>query len=217
MQSYINTLATGAIFMITFLTPLTTAGQDLSSAPRIADPSYTRGLFINARFGGYGIGYEDDHEGTGEGLGLRLGYGFTDRFTAHMGVDIAGLTDHGAFETLEADEKYGMILLDLGGRFHFRHTKRLVPFAEAGLTVVGVGFEDDQSTDGLDTTYGGLGVTLAGGLQYFVSRKFAMEASATFTPGSLMEREIGGAKEEDLGIGMASVRVAAGLVFYPFR
>ena len=54
------------------------------------------------------------------------------------------------------------------------------------------------------------------GTLYFISPTVALEGGASFTPGRLMESDLGGVSE-NIGVGVAGVRMHVGLTFYPFR
>jgi hypothetical protein len=73
-----------------------------------------------------------------------------------------------------------------------------------------------ESDAGNDVTYGGAGVSLGAGLLYFLSPTFALDTGLAFTPGSLMEREVG-RTSEDVDIALTSARIHVGLSVYPFR
>lgn len=176
----------------------------------------TRGLFLNVRTGGHGVAFENDDEGTGHGGGLRLGYGISDRFTMYLGIEAAGMKGELAFEEFAAGDEFNVAFIELGGRYHFRPQERLVPFADASLAIMGVAYEKDQTTNGSDVTYGGLGGSFGGGVMYFVTPKFAVEGAASFVPGNLWDRSVG-SQDNSVDIGMASVRMTVGVSFYPFR
>jgi hypothetical protein len=181
-------------------------------AQSATDPSSTQGIFLNARVGGYGVGYEGDREGTGSGFGLRAGYGFSERLTTYVGLEVGSISEGDGFEGLPDGDDYNMLFVDLGARLHFRRDHRLVPFLEAGGSVVGVWFDNSASQE---ATYGGASVTVGGGLLYFVSPRVALEGAASFAAGGLMEREIAGTTE-DVDMGLAGVRMQVGISYYPF-
>lgn len=176
------------------------------------DPSNTRGLFVGARTVGHGVAYEGDRDGGGGGVGLRLGYGFSDLFTGYVGIDGATISEGDGFERLPEGDSYGLVYIDLGGRFHFRRDHRWVPFLEASGSIVGLAF--DTSEDQEDQ-YGGAAFTAGAGLLYFATPNLALEGAASMTAGSLMERELAGTAE-DIDIGVAGVRLHLGVAYYPF-
>lgn len=178
-----------------------------------ADASHTEGLYLSARTGGYSIAYKGDVEGTGGGFGVRAGYGFSELFTVYVGMGGASISEGDGFEGLPTGDSYGLLLIDAGGRFHFRRESRWVPFLEAEANIVGVWFDD---ADDAEVQYGGASASLGGGMLYFLSPTIAAEGAASFTAGSLMEREIAGSTD-DVDIGLAGVRLHLGVSLYPFR
>ena len=185
--------------------------------PSATENTYeTSGLFLHARTSGHGMAFDGPGDAEGLGLGLRAGYGVSDRFTLYLGVEGAGLDGGSGFEGLGADEKYGVLYIELGSRLHFRSGHQLKPYADVALAVVGLGYDGVESYAGNDVTYGGAGVSLGAGLLYFLSPKFALDTGLAFMPGSLMEREVG-RNNEDVDIALTSARIHVGLSVYPFR
>jgi hypothetical protein len=174
------------------------------------------GLFLHARTSGHGMAFDGPGDAEGLGLGLRAGYGVSDRFTLYLGVEGAGLDGGRGLDGLGTDEKYGVLYIELGSRFHFRPGQQLEPYADVALAVVGLGYDGVESYAGTDVTYGGAGVSLGAGLLYFLSPKFALDTGLAFMPGSLMEREAG-RNNEDVDIALTSARIHVGLSVYPFR
>ena len=185
-------------------------------APIVRDASSTDGLFLHARLGGHGIAYENAGDAEGGGLGLRAGYGFSDRFTLYLGIEGAGVKGGRGFEGLEANDDYGLVYLELGSRFHFRRGRQLVPYADLAVSVIGVGYEGTGSYAQDDITYGGAGLSLGGGVLYFLSETIALDGGLSFTPGSLMEVDIDG-RTEDVDIALTGARLHVGITLYPFR
>jgi len=178
-----------------------------------ADVSNTRGLFLNLRAGGYGIGFDNDRDGDGAGGGVRIGWGLSDRVTLFGGIEGATISNGDGFEGLPEGDDYGLLYLDVGARVHFRNEARLVPFLEGGFNVLGLWFDD---TEDREATYGGASASVGGGLLWFVSPRLALETSALFNAGALMEAEIGNV-DQDVDLGTAGVRLQVGISFYPNR
>ncbi len=203
------------LFILLFLaSPVAVQAQDAPVAPAIQ--SHTSGLFLHARTGGHGMAFDGPADAEGGGLGLRVGYGFSDRFTVYLGVEGAGFDGGRGFEGLGEDEEYGAVYVELGSRYHFRRGKRLVPYADAALAVVGLGYNGTGPFAGEDVTYGGAGLSMGGGVLYFFTPKIALDSGIAFTPGSLREQSIDGTRN-DVNIGMAGARIHVGISFYPFR
>jgi hypothetical protein len=185
--------------------------------PSATENTYeTSGLFLHVRTSGHGMAFDGPGDAEGIGLGLRAGYGVSDRFTLYLGVEGAGLDGGGGFEGLGGDEEYGVLYIELGSRVHFRSEQQLKPYGDVALAVVGLGYDGVESYAGNDVTYGGAGVSLGTGLLYFLSPKFALDTGLAFTPGSLMERKVGRIRE-DVDIALTSARLHVGVSVYPFR
>lgn len=193
------------------------AQQDELRNPIGKTVKQTEGFFMHARMGAMGVGYKGDHEGTGGAGGFRLGYGLNEHWSLFMGLEgSSGVDGGGDFDGLPADTNYDFGFVDFGARYHFRPEHRLVPFAEAAFSIMGLAYDGDESVDNEEVIYGGLGASLAGGVGYFVHPKLAIEASTIFTPGSMLVKEIGGA-DSDISLGTAGIRMNIGLSWYPFR
>ena len=208
MHVHKSHLIAGLLYFAAAVTPSVAAAQAGAE-----DPSNTRGFFLNLRSGGYGVSFEGDRDGTGTGLGARLGYGLSERVTLFAGFEGGMITEGDGFPGLPDGDDHGLLYMDLGTRVHFRTQGRLVPFAEGSLNVVGLWFDDSQNDEVL---YGGLSASLGGGLLWFVTPSVALETSALFGAGELMEAEIGGVTQ-DADIGVAGVRLQVGLSLYPNR
>jgi hypothetical protein len=203
--------------LATLAAPSVAFAQTDAAPPSATESAYgTSGLFLHARTSGHGMGFDGPDDAEGVGLGLRAGYGISDRFTLYLGVEGAGLDGGSGFEGLGTDEKSGVLYIELGSRLHFRSDQRLKPYADVALAVVGLGYDGAESYAGTDVTYGGAGVSLGAGLLYFLSPRFALDTGLAFTPGSLMEREVGRTREE-VDIALTSARIHVGLSVYPFR
>jgi hypothetical protein len=200
----------GMLLAAILSTPSPAASQRADDGPAL-DPSHTRGFFVNVRSGGYGIGFEDDRDGTGGGFGLRLGYGLSERTTLFAGVEGGTISDGDGFEGLPRGDDYGLLYMDLGARVHFRTDRRLVPFVEGSVNLVALWFDDEQDEQAL---YGGPSASLGGGLLWFLSPAVALEGAALFSAGSLMESEVGGVSQE-ADLGLAGIRLQVGLSLYP--
>lgn len=211
MHSYRSQLWTGLLFAAALAAPSVATAQARDVAA--VDPSNTRGFFVNVRSGGYGVGFDDDRDGTGSGFGLRMGYGISERTTLFAGAEVGNISNGDGFEGLRQGDDYGILYLDLGARVHFRTDRRLMPFVEGSVNVVGLWF-DNQDDD--ETLYGGLGAALGGGLLWFVTPTVAFEGAALINAGSLMTSEVGGV-EQDADLGLAGVRIQVGLSIYPNR
>ena len=107
--------------LVTLAVPSVSFAQTDAAPPSATEGTYiTSGFFVHARTSGHGMAFDGPGDAEGVGLGLRAGYGVSDRFTLYLGVEGAGLDGGRGFEGLGDDEKYGVLYIKLGSGFHFR-------------------------------------------------------------------------------------------------
>ena len=190
--------------------PLTASAQTRSNPT---------GLFLHTQ--GQLMGYEaQDDDADAEfsvgalGFGQRVGYGFNRTFTLLVGYDAAlGGTDDES--DLPNDVAfYGDLLLgtqiNLGGP-----GARLVPYLQAGLVGHVVAFDTTSDDDEEDFNLAGGSIQLGGGLRYFLTPTFALDAGlealgGTLEPGSDDARRF--TRGEEFGFGAA--RLTLGVTGY---
>lgn len=177
----------------------------LSAAPAAAQldaPSARGGFFVGAHL--QGVDLEEDTDAdreplTGTALGVELGYGFSSGLALFLNADAGG----------RAGETEGMTQVDLGARMNFGAGRRaLVPFMEAAVT----GAVLDEA-DGV--TLSGGGVTVGGGVRYFLTRRLSLDAGVRATRGAFSEREADGVREEIEDRPFVTSRVALGATWHP--
>jgi opacity protein-like surface antigen len=146
-----------------------TAGS--ASAQAGTDKSNTRGLALGVNFNQSAVGaplpWRADQ---GSGVGLRVGYGVTDKLSVFARTDYAYRSSH----------------LDAGVRYSFGSPgSALRPYAELAATRVGFApAEDFRST--------GYGATAGVGVEYFVSRKLALDVGVVHSEGRYTSTKIEG-------------------------
>lgn len=174
-----------------------------ASAQWRSDPTgFHAGLYLN----GSAITYEDDDEAeSGGGLGFGLGWGISNLVTLYLGGAGADV------EFLDGTGSYTLTHGDLGARFNFRsRAKRWRPYAQAAVT----GWIAEAEMLGTDVfSISGAGFTVGGGIAYFFSRKFAVDAGIDFTAGSFSEAKLGNMKS-DIDISASSTRFNLGVSFW---
>ncbi|GAB5521244.1 MAG: hypothetical protein RhofKO_34950 [Rhodothermales bacterium] len=179
-------------------------------------PYSTTGFSLHLRTSGHGMAFDGPSDADGMGLGLRLSYGFSERFAMYLGAEGAGLDGGRGLEGLGSKEEYGVAYVELGGRYSFRPTQRLVPYADASLTIFGLGYDGTGSFDDQEITYGGLGLSMGGGVQYFITPTLALDTGMSFTPGSLLSRWVED-DHEDIDLKLVGARIHFGISVFPFR
>jgi len=94
-----------ALLLLLLAAPVTTHAQRGTRSTTVAPrASSTDGLFLHARADGHGIAFEDAGDDTGATLGLRAGYGVSDRVTLYLGLEGADLDGGSRLPGLETDE-----------------------------------------------------------------------------------------------------------------
>lgn len=180
-------------------------------------PSNTTGFFFQAQLGASSYGGEafdglDDESVSGGGIGIGLGYGVSRVVTLFANYDFTGLSND-QLDAANLDLYGGMF--DIGVRINFRGERsQLVPYLDLALSGAAV---LDENQDG----FGGSGLTLGGGVQYFVSETFALRGGLELSGGKYSYLVIDG-DQVDLPDGVeksdfGNARLHLGLSYYPFR
>jgi opacity protein-like surface antigen len=214
---------------------LVALGLSLVAAPALAQQQPTstlrgsnpRGIFLGAHLVGARIDIDegensDNAADDGGGLGLQLGYGFRNNLA--LFIDLTG-TRMRPEEEEEADE-YNLGHVDLGVRYHFASPSRaLMPYVEAAFTGRAATqegtIEHPETGEPVDAEIEirGTAFTFGGGLQYFASPRFALNAGVRFSTGPFdnVKFKIGDTsiEVEDLDIDATSTRLNLGFVWYP--
>ena len=162
---------------VSFMLLATSAG---AQAPR----SNTEKLMLSFGLGGASIEsdeFENERE-SGGGFSAQLGWGFSRRFTLLADASGAVLGDD--------NEEFVLVHFDLLGRFHFGNAgSQWIPFLEGGLSARVAGVDDMTIIDGngnptqVDLEISGGGLTLGGGLLYYLSPAWALGAGVRVTAG----------------------------------
>lgn len=171
----------------------------------------TRGLHLGAALNATSIkldetAFSDDERENGYGANLYIGY----NFTRNLGL-LASLT---ASNINDSDtEDFSVAHVDLAGRVSFPGRSALVPYLE--LSLAGVGAEYTASGGEVELVEGG-GVGLGGGLNYFFTRRAALDLGFRYTFGEFGKAKIND-REVDSGdgVGFNTTRLNLGLAFYP--
>ncbi len=168
-----------------------TAGS--ASAQEGTDRSNTRGLGLGVNFNQSAVGglapWRGD-QGTGAGLGI--GYGVTDRLSVFARADYAYRSSH----------------VDAGVRYSFGSPgSALRPYAELAATRIG-------SAPHVDFRSTGYGATAGVGVEYFVSRKLALDVGVVHSEGRFTSTMIVG-KTVDRDRPFNSSRLNIGLKWRP--
>lgn len=180
-----------------------------------SNPAKTEKLFLNIHLNADRLKVEDGDGVGGGGLGIKAGYGFSRLFTLYLGIDGASM-NAGNFpgDNNNEDEKFAMALVELGGQFNFKTAKpAAVPYAEVALSAQAIQFDPDQIAD---ITFTGGGLSLGGGLKYFVSTTLALDLGLSLTFGNFNEVEFANQTAE-IDQNSVITRLNFGLSWFPFN
>lgn len=135
----------------------------------------------------------DELEPLGIGGGIRIGYGLNQRF------EIFARYDRNTFKIKKEWDKYGTSIAGAGLRVNFGGTLQVLrPYLEAGFSSINLKI-DPVLFNGRVVEYRLKGPALAigGGVNYFVSSNFAIQAAVAGTFGKFTTFQINGDGIED--------------------
>lgn len=191
---------------IVSLTIITSAAS--ADAQRMAD---VRGFHLGGALNATSIKFDetafsDDDRDSGFGINLHAGY----NFTRNLGV-LLNVT--GASISADDADDYSVAHVDLLGRASFPGRSAMVPYVELGISGVGASYEPELA-DKVELE--GAGVTFGAGLNYFFTRRAALDLGFRFTTGEIDDGEIAG-RDIDTGdgVGFNTTRLNLGIAFYP--
>lgn len=189
-------------------------------APRRSVPvtprANTSGLLLGLSLGGSSIRSDDLNSSreSGAGASAQLGWGLTRNFA--LLLDVSGAR----IESVGGD--FDLAHVDIGGRWHFVSDSRaLVPFLQVGVSGRAAGRQNVFMADEMGNVYEGDlrivggGVSVGGGLQYFVSPKWALGGQLEWTTGSFTRVQFNNVSVDGLRIDATSARVNMGFTWFP--
>lgn len=133
--------------------------------------SITDGFMAALDLGGTSYSDSDDDTAGGASYGLTLGYGFSSALAAYL--QLGGAT----FSDFSDIGEGSLVNAGLGGRYHLGGGKRkLVPFLGGGVFYQSLSVEFEDFLGGGADDYSGLGGGGEGGVLYFFSPSFAIDA-----------------------------------------
>jgi opacity protein-like surface antigen len=186
---------------------LTAAGSAHAQQARSA----TDGLVLGVHLNGSALSiddFESDPE-NGGGLALQLGWNFTPRLGVFLAGSAANMEDSEG-----SDAGYVFAAGDLGLRYTFASPARaLAPYVDVAFTAISATSDDVED---VEVELRGKGFSVGGGLQYFLSRRFALDGELRFTSGSFDELVIDGDSFSDgEELDVTATRLNLGVKFYP--
>lgn len=176
--------------------------------------SDTKGFFLNPHLNGAGIdiqGAENNaSDGSGGGIGIKLGYGFSDLFSVFLNLDGTNLNP-------ERGANYALGHADVGVMFTFlKPVKPARPFVGVAAAARNATFRRGDA----EAKVSGPGITLMGGLRYFVSPTVSIDGELAVTGGRFNSIELSndeGSIATDIDLEASSVRLILGISWFVGR
>jgi hypothetical protein len=175
----------------------------------------TSGLMLGLSFDASRI-RSDDLNSTAEsgpGVAALLGWGVTKNF--------AFILDASGARISSLDGDYDLAHVDIGGRWHFVNRSAFVPFVEVGYAGRAATKQGAILSDGQGNTYTGDlsilggGVSLGGGLEYFVTPGIALGGAFKWTSGQFTQVRFDNVTVDGLELDATSARFNMGFTWYP--
>lgn len=177
------------------------------------DDSYTEKWYLHAHLQAQSqdLGNADDVDGGG-GFGVRAGYGVSPLATLYTGLSFSSMSTEAALSEQNLGDEYGLVTFELGSQFNFRRGKKWVPFFDAAI--IGVASASNEDDRDVNVSGGGLGV--GGGVKYFISPEFALDAGFYSSVGDYSDSDVDG-DSRDISLAFNNGRLAFGFSWYPSR
>jgi hypothetical protein len=198
-----------------FATPASPAPAARRVEARPHPRTTTSGLMLGLAFDAASIRSDDLNSSTesGPGAAALLGWGVTKNFAFILDVSGARIS------SLDGDYDLGHV--DIGGRWHFVNRSAFVPFAEVGYAGRAATKQGAILSDGQGNTYTGDlsilggGVSLGGGLEYFVTPGIALGGAFKWTSGQFTRVRFDNVTVDGLQLDATSARFNMGFTWYP--
>jgi len=188
------------------------AGTALAAGDLDAQVSKNSGFLLNLHLAGNSVTWDfpntENETATGGGLGLGLGYGFGEQFALVVNLDGATVKFNN-----DADDGRASVHFDIGGRVNFGSTASAVrPYVAAAIS----GLAEGEGEGDEAVIVSGGGYSAAGGLQYFFSPRFALDAALQGTLGTFRQIQEGGETIEINGdASFRTARLQLGVTWHP--
>ena len=201
----------------TLFLPAFLAGAVLS-ADGLAAQSSNRGFMLNAHLTGQALSRLGDGQPTdaGGGLGVAVGYGFNERIILLLNVDGVSM-ERDENGPGAGNEPYDLFTADLGVRVNFGNEgMKTRPYINAAFT--GIVQADELATGNANAVLvlSGGGLTIGGGVQYFVSPGFALDFAIQATQAAFTDVTVDGVDDElARAEALSGSRVQLGVAWHP--
>lgn len=187
-------------------------GIALAAAPVVAQQSTTCGLSVGLDLGATGISFEGGDSDSGGNGGLRVGYGFNRIVTLYAAFQGATLD----IENFTAFQDVTVGHVDLGVRLHIASSRRRwVPYGDVALTSRVMSVEALANGEPVSADVTGGALTLGGGLAFYVSETWALDANLKWSTGEFTEVDFGTVAIQNQDYDSVSGRFTLGVTWWP--
>jgi hypothetical protein len=192
------------------------APAPVRSAQQAMPRANTSRLILGMSLNGSSISSDDLTTSTesGAGLSAQLGWGFTKNF--------AIVVDASAARIESIDGNFDLAHVDVSGRWHFvSRSHGFVPFLEVGYSGRAAGKQDVLLSDEMGNTYTGDlailggGLSVGGGMEYFIAPKWALGGTFKWTKGEFTQVKFDNITVDGLALDATSARFNLGFSWYP--
>jgi hypothetical protein len=189
----------------------------LLAAGSLGAQSDNSGLMLNLHLAGNGVSLvgEDAEVESGGGFGGAVGYGFNERATLFLNVDVAAI-EYAEGEDASEDA-YAAVTADLGVRMNFgNESLKLRPYVNAAFSGFAVVETIVVAGQEYDAVLSGGGLTVGGGLQYFFLPSLAVDLGLQATQGAFTDVAVDEEEDElEQGIAFTTSRFQLGVSWHP--
>jgi opacity protein-like surface antigen len=195
--------------------PVATFALLLLPVAALAQESTTRGLNIGIHLSAASLTVEGEERNDAGGAGISVGYGLNRNFSLFLQVDGARFDDQ-ATANLEGDWTLGHI--DLGLRYSFANSlRKWVPYVQGALDFRAVKVSDPvvDGSDREEAELSGTGITLGGGLTYYFTEAFALDAQLLWTAGEFNTLRVENVSVTGFDVDADSGRFNLGISWWP--
>lgn len=180
-----------------------------------AQESTTRGLVVGLHASGGGLTLDGEDRAEAGGGGLYVGYGLNRRFTLFVQLDGARF-DEQSTGTVEGD--WTLAHAEIGARFNFANSLRSwIPFLQASIGRRSVNVRDPivDGTPEEEVDFSGTSFTLGGGISYYLSPSWSLEAALLLTGGEFSTLRVNNVSVSGFDEDATSSRLNFGVRWWP--
>lgn len=199
------------IILLSIIMVSALSGQDVKSSASGFSIN-ANGIYSSWSSDSFFIGDLAEIDPNGTGFNIGVGYGFNQRFSAHLHYGIANYNKNDEWDSFTTSN------IDISGRISFGATlKSLKPYLGAGISIVDMKIDPVTFGDGelYELKNSGVGFILNGGLDYFVKTNLSIGVQGEFNVGSFSDITISGQTiEVEESVDFSYFKINLGVRYY---